>query len=110
MAKQYKKLQQKISHRQEKKEAPKEKPVGKDYVLIGIMLFTVIVLALGWQQFDNMNRAMYVLLVVSLGLTYARRHFELTETQQVIADRAGFVSIGFAVALFIVICYFQFFG
>ena len=37
-------------------------------------------------------------------------HFELTETQQVIADRAGFVAIGLAVALFIVICYFQFFG
>lgn len=108
MAKQYKKLRQKI-HPQ-KKPSSQEKPVGKDYFLIGITLFTAVVLALGWQHFDSMNRAMYVLLIISLGLTYVRRHFELTETQQVLADRAGFISIGFAVALFIVICYYQFVG
>ncbi len=109
MAKQYKKLRQKI-HPQKKTPPAQEKTIGKDYFLIGITIFTTAVLALGWEHFDNMNRAMYALLIVSLGLTYARRHFQLSETQQVFADRAGFVSIGFAVALFLVICYYQFFG
>lgn len=109
MAKQYKKLRQKVHPKEQKRTSP-EKPVGKDYFLIGITVFTVAVLAIGWPHFDNMNRAMYVLLVISLGLTYVRRHVEMSETQQIFADRAGFVSIGCAVGLFLVICYYQFFG
>ena len=109
MAKQYKKLRQKVLPKKPKKMVS-ERPVGNDYFLLGITIFTVAVLIFGWSHFDSMNRAMYVLLVLSLGLTYVRRHFNLSETQQVIADRAGFVSIGCAVGLFIIICYYQFFG
>ena len=49
-------------------------------------------------------------MVRSLGLTYLRRHMELSETQQVLMERVGLASIGIAVALFVIICYEQFFG
>lgn len=109
MAKQYKKLKQRI-HAKEKKETPREAPPGRDYLLLGIIIFTLVVLAIGWQHLDGMNLSMYILLLISLSLTYVRRHFQLTEKQQVLAERVGNASIGIAVALFLVICYQQFFG
>ena len=109
MAKQYKKLRQKI-HTKDKETPVSERPPGKDYLLIGIIVFTIVVLILGWQNLNSMNFAMYILLLISLSLTYVRRHFNLTEPQQVLAERAGMASIGIAIALFFVICYDQFFG
>ncbi len=107
MAKQYKKLQNKIHPKTKEPSSPKEK-VGKDYFLIVMISFTVIVLTLGWSHLDDMNKAMYVLLTTSLCLTYTRRHFNLTDTQRVYIDRASFASIGLAVALFLIIAYYQY--
>ncbi len=109
MAKQYKKLRQKV-HPKQKKETPAEQPPGNDYLLIGIIIFTLVILAIGWQHLNGMNCAMYLFLLASLGLTYIRRHMNLSETQQVMAERAGLAAIGIAIALFFMICYEQFFG
>lgn len=107
MAKQYKKLQNKIHPKA--KTAPKEK-IGNDYLLMVMIGFTVIILALGWSHLDSMNKAMYVLLTLSLSLTYARRHAKLTDNQRVYVDRASFASIGLAAALFLIIAYNQYFA
>ncbi|HCB92764.1 MAG TPA: hypothetical protein DEP57_02965 [Selenomonas sp.] len=107
MAKQYKKLQNKIHPKAKEAPAPKAK-IGKDYFLLVMIGFTVIILTLGWSHLDDMNKAMYVLLTTSLCLTYTRRHFELTDTQRTYVDRASFASIGLAVALFLIIAYQQY--
>ncbi|MBR2215844.1 MAG: hypothetical protein IJ849_08825 [Selenomonadaceae bacterium] len=101
MAKQYKKLQQKI-HPPKKTEPPKAKP-GKDYLLMAVIVFTLGVLILGWNYLDNMNRAMYFLLVASLTLTYANRHARLTATQKIYMERASMASMGLAVAMFVIL-------
>ena len=108
MAKQYKKLQQKIYPKKEA-EPPKEK-IGKDYFLLGVIAFVVIVSCIGWEQFDNSNRAMYLLLSVSLCLTYARRHFNLPERAQKIVDILSMVTIAVAFFIFIIIAYNLLFG
>ncbi len=107
MAKQYKKLQNKIHPKAKETPAKKEK-IGKDYFLIAMIAFTVIILALGWEQLSGLNRAMYALLTLSLGLTFTRRHAELSENVQIYVDRASFAAIGLAVALFLLIAYQQF--
>lgn len=109
MAKQYKKLQQKL-HPKAKNPKPKEKPVGKDYVLLAVIFFILAVTIFGWEYLDNLNRAMYILLGISMISNYVRRHAKLTETQGLLVERVGMVTIGFAIALFLVALYYQFFG
>ena len=109
MAKQYKKLQNKIHPKTKEAPAPKEK-IGKDYFLLVMIGFTLIILALGWSHLDSMNKVMYVLLTISLSLTYARRHANLTDSQRIYVDRASFASIGLAAALFLLIAYQQYFA
>ena len=65
MAKQYRKLQEKIYKNPEQKKAPEQK-IGKDYVLMAVTVFTVLVTCAGWTSLDNVSRAMYSLLSVSL--------------------------------------------
>ena len=108
MAKMFKKLQQKMVPR----EAPKqERSAGKDYLLIGITLFTVLITVAGWETLDTLNRAMYILLTISFALTYARRHSEKrTEMQRKLIERAGFATIGIAVILFFIDLYRKFYA
>ena len=73
--------------------APPPEKVGKDYWLIGILVLTVIFMVFGWSNFDNVNRALYVALIVSLGATYARRHANLNETQENLVERVGIAAM-----------------
>lgn len=110
MANQYKKLQKKLySQKNSSKKAPEPK-VGKDYMLLILIVFTVFVGIAGWSQLDVMNRSMYALLTISLSLTYIRRHAKLSETMQVIVERTSLVCLGCAVIVFFVVLYQQFFG
>lgn len=109
MAKMTKKIQHNIAPREEKKEAPKPKP-GKDYLLIGVILATVFIGAVGWQQFDNLNRAMYLMLAASLTLTYVQRHFDLPENRMKLVNRAGIAAMIIAVVLFAVTVYRTYFA
>lgn len=100
MAKQYRKLQNKIYQKPEKKQ-PTEK-IGKDYVLMAVTIFTVLITVAGWTSLDNLSRVMYTLLSVSLMLTYAKRHAKLDEQKATIVERASLATMGLAVILFIV--------
>ena len=109
MAKMLKKLQQKITPPEKPKAAP---PPGKDHLLLILMAFTVMVVIAAWENLDTLTLTMYILLTLSLGLTYTRRHAveRLTETQMMIVTRASFVTIGMAGALFLIDAYRRFFA
>ncbi len=90
---------------------PKAKEnVGKDYLLIAVISFTVIVTVAAWSTLTDLNKALYSLLIISLSLTYVRRHFNLTEQQETWVDRGSIISMGFALALFAIIMYQQIFA
>ena len=107
MSKQYKKLQQKL-HPKEKKTAPKEKPVGKDYLLLAVIAFIIVMTAFGWDYMNNISRAMYILLGISMSCNYVQRHAKISEEKMVYVARVGLVTIGIAIALFLVSLYYQF--
>ncbi len=100
MAKMLKKLQQKITPTEKPKAA---RPPGKDYMLLTLIAFTVVVIIAAWEELDPLTLTMYILLTLSLGLTYTRRQAieRLSEFQMMIVTRASFVTIGMAGALFL---------
>lgn len=101
------KLFKKLHPKNKKTEKPPEK-VGKDYLLIIILSLTIIFLAIGWSNFDNVNRALYVALIVSLGTTYARRHLKMTESQDELIERVGLIAMAAAIVLFVAEIYIKF--
>ena len=109
MAKMLKKLQQKMTPAEKPKPV---RPPGKDYMLLILMAFTVMVVLAAWENLDALTLIMYILLTLSLGLTYARRHAgnRLSEMQMTIVTRASFVTIGMAGALFLIDAYRRFFA
>ena len=112
MARQSKKIAKKIRPAKKQSESttkPKEK-VGKDYLLIGVMALTIVFLMVGWANFTATNRALYIALLISLSTTYVRRHYNLTDVQDLWAERAGYVSMGAAIILFAYVVYLQYFS
>ena len=109
MAKMLKKLQQKMTPAEKPKPV---RPPGKDYMLLILMAFTVMVVLAAWEELDSLTLTMYVLLTASLGLTYTRRQAaeRLSEFQMMIVTRASFVTIGMAGALFLFDAYRRFFA
>lgn len=109
MAKMLKKLQQKITPAEKPKPV---RPPGKDYMLLILMAFTVMVVLAAWEELDSLTLTMYILLTASLGLTYTRRQAaeRLSEFQMMIVTRASFVTIGMAGALFLFDAYRRFFA
>ena len=89
------------------KKAPEQK-IGKDYVLMAVTVFTVLVTCAGWTSLDNVSRAMYSLLSVSLILTYAKRHAKLDEQKQTLVERGSLITMALAVVLFFVSLYVHF--
>ena len=110
MANQYKKLQKKLYEKNKPDDKKKEPKVGKDYPILILIGLTISICFIGWGNLDNMNRATYLLLLVSLVLTYVRRHAKLSETKAIYVERASAASIGLAIALFFIVLYYQFFG
>ena len=111
MARQSKKIAKKIQPKK-KAEPENKKPekVGKDYLLIFVLALTIVFLIVGWSNFTPWNRGLYIALLVSLSTTYARRHYNFTETQDLWLERAGMVSMGCAIVLFIFVVYQQYFA
>ena len=108
MATQYKRLVKKLRPKPKKtNDAPPEK-VGKDYWLVGILLLTIFFLVVGWSNFDGVNRALYISLIVSLGSTYARRHAKVTPAQEELIERVGLGAMALATVLFIMEIYYKF--
>ena len=111
MARQSKKIAKKIQPKK-KAEPENKKPekVGKDYLLIFVLALTIVFLIVGWSNFTPWNRGLYLALLVSLSTTYARRHYKFTDTQDLWLERAGMVSMGCAIVLFIFVIYQQYFA
>ena len=108
MARQYKKILKKLQPKTKSTaDTPPEKP-GKDYLLTIILALTVIFLIIGWSSFTAINRGLYIALIVSLGTTYARRHYKFTEKQDLLIEKVGYVSMGMAIILFVAEIYYRF--
>lgn len=107
MARISKKIKKKLTPKPTEQAKQKEK-VGKDYLLIGVIAFTFIVMVAGWPTISNMNRALYFTLLLSLSMTYTQRHYDLNEIQDIWVRRIGTASMGMAVALFMLMLYYQF--
>ena len=110
MSKQYKKMQKKLYPQQDDPKAKEKAKIGKDYLLLTIICFTFVVTVVGWPHFDNMNRAMYLLLTISLLLTYLCRHARVSEKVRTYLNSASLGSMGLAVAMFLIAMYYQYFG
>ena len=110
MSKQYKKMQKKLYPQQEDPHAKEKEKIGKDYLLMTIICFTFVVTIVGWSQFDNLNRAMYPLLTLSLLLTYLCRPANVSAPVRASLTRAILGPLGLAVAMFLIAMYYQFFG
>lgn len=109
MSKQYKKLQNKLYP---KKQADDKnlKKAGKDYLLIAVFCFTIVITVAGWDKLDNMNRAMYLFLILSLGLTYTSRHAKVSDNIRAYLNSASLGAIGLAIATFVITLYYKFIG
>ena len=107
MARMLIKLQQKLPAQE--KNAP-ERPPGKDYILIFLIMLSIMVIGASWDTFDAVMLAMYILLTLSLILTYTRRHaaHRLSEVQMMLVTRGSFVTIGMAAALFLLDAYHRY--
>ena len=112
MARQSKKIAKKIQPKKKAEPENKkpEKKVGKDYLLIAVLALTIVFLIFGWANFTALNRGLYIALLVSLSTTYARRHYNFTETQDIWLERAGMASMGCAIVLFGFVVYQQYFA
>lgn len=111
MAKQYRKLQHKLyKDGHPEKNKPKEPPIGKDYVLLAVTVFTVVITVIGWQQLDGLSRGMYTLLSISLIFTYAKRHANVTDRTRMYMERTSFGTMILAVVLFLVVTIPQLIG
>ncbi|MBQ6298145.1 MAG: hypothetical protein IJK81_10765 [Selenomonadaceae bacterium] len=111
MARQSKKIAKKIQPKK-KAEPENKKPekVGKDYLLIIVLALTIVFLLVGWSNFTPLNRGLYIALLVSLSTTYARRHYNFTDTQDLWLERAGMIAMGCAIVLFAFVVYQQYFA
>ena len=107
MASIHRKISKKLNPKPKTTSPPPEK-VGKDYWLIGILVLTVIFMVGGWSHFDNINRGLYIALIVSLGSTYARRHAKVTPSQEELIERVGLGAMALATVLFIAEIYYKF--
>ena len=112
MARQSKKIAKKIQPKKKAEPENKkpEKKVGKDYLLIGVLALTIVFLIFGWSNFTIWNRGLYLSLLVSLSTTYARRHYNFNEKQDLWLERAGMVAMGCAIVLFAFVVYQQYFA
>ena len=111
MARQSKKIAKRIKPKT-KPEPENKKPAktGKDYLLIVVLALTIVFLIVGWSNFTVANRGLYLALLISLSTTYARRHYNLTDEQDIWAQRTGVVSMAIAIVLFAYVVYQQYIG
>ena len=109
MARQYKKILKKIKPKEKKVESSQKKEKSwTDYLLPAFLALTAVVMFLGWDSFTNLNRALYVFLTLTLGITFVRKNYNLDATQDKWAERAGYVSMAIATILFGIHFYVQY--
>ena len=113
MARQTKRIRKNIQTAQELEEELNEKPQGRQYkswehiLLVGIICLTMFLLSAGWSYFNNVNKAMYSLLLVALLLMYVQRRRSLSAAMQVWVGRGVFATITVALILFAYAVYLE---
>lgn len=111
MARQYKKILKKIKPKEKKSNTPKKNEKSWSYYLMAAFFaLTGVVMVLGWDNFTNINRALYVFLTITLGINFARRTYELTPAQDLWAERTSYATIAIATVLFGLNIYTQHFS
>ena len=105
MAKQYKKLQNKVYPKKKADDSKPQEKIGKDYLLLGIIAFMIVITLAGWEYLTSLNRWMYVLLTFSLSMTYVFRHAKISENAKIYVNRASRASMGLAIAMFLLELY-----
>jgi hypothetical protein len=103
MAKQSKKILHKIEPHQDEQKKP-TKP-SRDIFLILVICFTIVVLGFGWTRFGILDRGMYIMLAISLVLTYMHKHADVSDEVMTWLDRISMACIAAALGIFAVICY-----
>lgn len=110
MAKQSKKIMNKLQAQKAEELAeiqqaidaqkPQQKPWER-IMLVAVICITLFLLSAGWNEFDNLNRGMYISLLISLVLMYAQRTMDQTKVKIIgYINKAAFVSIGLSIVLF----------
>ena len=105
MAKQYKKLQNKVYPKKKADDSKPQEKIGKDYLLLGIIAFMIVITLAGWEYLTSLNRWMYVLLTFSLSMTYVFRNAKISENAKIYVNRASLASMGLAIAMFLLELY-----
>jgi TRAP-type C4-dicarboxylate transport system permease small subunit len=108
MAKQYKKLQNKVYPKKKAADNKPQEKIGKDYLLLGIIAFMLVITLAGWEYLTSLNRWMYVLLTFSLSMTYVFRHAKISENAKIYVNRASLVAMGLAIAMFLMELYYRY--
>ena len=111
MARQSKKIAKKIQPKKktESENKPVKEKVGKDYLLIFVLSLTIVFLLVGWSN-TALNRGLYIALLVSLSTTYARRHYNFSEVQDMWLERTGLAAMFLSIVFFALVVYNQYFA
>lgn len=108
MAKQIRKIRKKIKPKENAIQPKKKEKSWSDYILMAFLALTAVVMIIGWDEFTNMHRGLYLFLTITLGINFARRNYELTPEQDKLAERVSYVTMAIATALFALNIYFQY--
>ena len=83
---------------------------GKDTFLLIMLALTIFIAIIGWQEMTWLNRSMYGSLALSLLLIYGYKQGNFGEKEKLWMTRASMFFIVVSFALFVAICYFQYFA
>jgi len=110
MARQYKRIQRKISPNLKKTGSNFKPKQSRDLMLIILICLTLVVLLMAWHNLDNLGISMYISLIISMLIVYANRHGDFNEKEHLWLSRLSLVSIVICLGLFAATTYFQFRG
>ena len=111
MATQYKKIQNKIHPKDEKKENVDLKPkASRDALLLVLIAVTLIILVLAWSNMDGIGRGMYGALFVGMVIVYINRRMEFSDQVRKVLIGVSSALILASICLLGLSMYNQFFG
>ena len=107
MAKQLRKIRKKIKPKEKDIQPKKKEKSWSDYILIAFLALTAVVMVIGWNEFTNLHRGLYLFLTITLGINFARRNYDLTPEQDKWTERASYVTMAIATVLFALNIYYN---
>ena len=107
MARQIKKIRKKLKPKEKDIQPAKKEKSWSDYLLPAFLALTAVVMIIGWNEFTNLHRGLYLFMTITLGINFARRNYELTAEQDKWAERVSYVTMAIATALFALNIYYN---